>query len=307
MPATLVHLVGVERLALASQGLPTPLAKALVEDLEYARLGAVLLDLPWYGSAGAELARVAFGHAAPIPARYELFHRAPVEVGLRMSEIVSRGALVGREAGLAFVVGYFTHLALERRLVPLVIARLGVSIPVDDAGFHALRGVEWVQSLLWIRETFGHDPMGTEEISQRFRVVKRRGLPVRGLGKGMFLLLETAYRDVLGEAPTKGEVDAWLRGLWLHGRILGSSIGKRITLPDEVPQATYSLYRGEGIDLSHAIEQALDEAKTCAARVYDLIDRGDFRQETKAAFRLSYPEPGIEVGGGVVAPSLTEP
>jgi hypothetical protein len=305
----------MERLAAAPQGLPASLAKALVEDLEYARLGAALLDLPWYGNPGAELARVAFGHAAPLPPRHELLRRAPVAVGLRLSEIVSRGALVGREPGLAFVAGYFTHLAMERRVVPLVLQRLGIQGTLRAPEHHALRGVEWVQALLWLRETLGHDPMGTEEITQRFRVVKRRGFPVRGLGKGMFLLIETAYLDVLGETPTKAEVDAWVRGMWIHGRILGSSIGKRISLPEDVPHATSSLYRGEGIDLAHAIEVALDDARACLVEVVERIEHNDFREETTAAFLRTFPEESAQVEGEaaetavapVPAPSLPEP
>lgn len=295
MPAMIVHLVGVERLALAPGILPPAVAKALHEDLEYARLGAALLDLPWYGGAGAELARVAFGHKAPLPEALPLLHRAPLEVGLRFAEVVSRGALVGREAGLAFLTGYFTHLALEEALTPATMRLLELEAPLDADGIHAMRGVEWVQSLLWLRDTLGYDPMGTKEIAQRFRVVKRRGFPVRGLGKGMYLLLATAYGDVLGEAPAKVEVDRWIRGFWTHGRILGSSLGKRFSLPVEVPQASVRLYRSEAIDVAEVIEGALDRARDTVTRLYGLFDASDFSDEAKQRFVGEFAEPGFHL------------
>ena len=47
----------------------------------------------------------------------QLFHiRAPVLLGLKMAELVSLGALVGTDAGHAFVAGYFTHLVIDRAL-----------------------------------------------------------------------------------------------------------------------------------------------------------------------------------------------
>ncbi len=271
MPATIVHLVGVERLALAPAGLPGPVAKAVMEDLEYARLGAALLDLPWYHRVGSELARMAFGYAAPIPPALELLHAAPIQVGLRLGETVARGALVGTEAGLAFLAGYFLHLSLERSLAAPMRALLGEERPGDRAAVHTRRGVEWVQSLLWLRETLGYDPLGTPEIARRFRVVKRKGYPARGLGKGIYLLLRTAYEDVLDRAPPKAEVDAWVRGLWLHGRLLGSSLGRSLSLPETVPEGTWALYRSDERDIAGAIEEGIDQARVSISRLYELM------------------------------------
>lgn len=271
MPATIVHLVGVERLALAPAGLPAPVAKAVMEDLEYARLGAALLDLPWYRGVGPELARTALGYAAPVPSALELLHAAPIQVGLRMGEAVARGALVGTEAGLALLAGYFLHLSLERSLAAPMQALLGEARLDDRAALHMRRGVEWVQSLLWLRETLGYDPLGTPEIARRFRVVKRRGYPVRGLGRGIFLLLRTAYEDVLDRAPQKSEVDAWVRGLWLHGRLLGSSLGRSLSLPETVPEGTWALYRSDERDIAGAIEEGIDQARVSISRLYELM------------------------------------
>lgn len=271
MPETIVHLVGVERLALAPAGLPAPVAKALVEDLEYARLGAAWLDLPWYRSVAGELARITLGYAAPTPPALELLHTEPIRVGLRLGETVARGALVGTEAGLALVAGYFLHLSLDRSLAGPMARLLGEADAGDRGALHARRGVEWVQSLLWLRETLGYDPLGTPEISRRYQVVKRKGFPARGLGRGIYLLLRTAYLDVVGEAPRKSEVDSWVRGLWLHGRILGSAFGRSLSLPETVPEATWASYRSDGLDVAEAIEEGIDQARVSISRLYELM------------------------------------
>lgn len=302
MPATIVHLVGVERLALAPAGLPGPVAKALVEDLEYARLGAALLDLPWYRSVGAELARIMVGHAAPVPHALELLHAAPIQVGLRLAEAVARGALVGTEPGLALLTGYFLHLSLDRSLAGPMEALVGPTRSHDRAALRTRRGIEWVQSLLWLRETLGYDPLGTPEIARRFRVVKRKGYPVRGLGRGIYLLLRTAYEDVLDDAPSKAEVDSWVRGLWLYGRILGSSLGRSLSLPETVPEATWSLYRSDSRDIAGAIEEGIDQARVSLSRLYELM-QGEPSLVNSDRFFLEVFSPSDEQPRGEAVPT----
>jgi len=283
LPATIVYLVGVERLALAPGGLPAPVARALVEDLEYARLGAAWFDLPWYGNVAGELARILLGWNVPPEPALELLRAAPVRVGLRLAEAVTRGALVGTEAGLALVAGYFLHLCFDRSLERTMQKLLGDEAR-DPGGLPARRGVEWVQALLWLRETLGYDPLGTPEIRRRFQVVKRRGYPARGLGRGIHLLLSTAYLDVVGRAPEKSEVDSWVRGLWLYGRILGSAPGRLLALPETVPEATWACYRGDGVDVAEAIEEGMDQARACISRLYELMQTELALVEAEAMF-----------------------
>jgi len=283
LPATIVYLVGVERLALAPGGLPAPVARALVEDLEYARLGAAWLDLPWYGNFAGELARILLGWNASPPRALDLLRAAPVHVGLRLAEAVMRGALVGTEAGLALVAGYFLHLCFDRSLGRMMTTILGGDAR-DPGALQARRGVEWVQAQLWLRETLGYDPLGTPEIARRFQVVKRRGFPARGLGRGIHLLLRTAYLDVVGQAPRKAEVDSWVRGLWLYGRVLGSALGKTLSLPESVPEATWSSYRGDGVDVAEAIEEGVDLARVHIARLYELMRGEHSLVEAEAVF-----------------------
>lgn len=115
MPAIFTHLTAVERLAAHVNTLPAEFTRALGEDLEYARFGAALSELPWFGRMSLGL-DAWLGKGTP-PHFASLFStRAPVAFGLKAAELVSNGALVGVEAGLAFLAGYVTQVAVARAL-----------------------------------------------------------------------------------------------------------------------------------------------------------------------------------------------
>ena len=108
MSALLTHLTAVERLAAHVNALPAEFAQALGEDLEYARFGAALPELPRFGGMiqGVDtwLARGHRPHFTELMAA-----RAPVHFGLKAAELVANGALIGVDAGLAWLAGYFTQ------------------------------------------------------------------------------------------------------------------------------------------------------------------------------------------------------
>jgi hypothetical protein len=291
VPATVLHLVAVERLARDPRGLPADVARALAEDLEYARFGAALPDLPYYGHLGGELASLVFGRAPGMPPFARLLHTAaPVAVGLKMAELVSRGALVGREPGIAAVIGYFTHLALDRQLHPIVETLLERWRRAGETVSTAHRRIEWVEALFWLRETLGRELVGTSDFSARCRVLKRRGLPVRGIGRGLYELVRSACADVLGPAPSKADLDTWVRGLYVYGKVMGSPLGRRAALPRDASQEYRTLYRGERLDVGAAIETALDRARSYGAKVGALIARGDFSPRARGRFLAELPE-----------------
>ena len=113
MPSLLTHLTAVERLSAHATALPPEFVKALGEDLEYARFGAALPELPWFG--GWKLGFEAWFQRGELP-RFtrSIVERNPVAFGLKAAELVSNGALVGTEAGLAFVAGYFAQVCVRR-------------------------------------------------------------------------------------------------------------------------------------------------------------------------------------------------
>src|SRR4051812_19160156 len=112
MPALLLHLTAIERLAIEPGELPLPWARALTEDLPYARFGAALADLSRF-QAGVGLGLFRLAPPGPFT---EKVHEAWLPFGLKLAELVATGALVGREAGRAVVAGYFTHACVDLSL-----------------------------------------------------------------------------------------------------------------------------------------------------------------------------------------------
>jgi hypothetical protein len=294
MPALLLHLAAVERLTADSRSLPPAIARALDEDLEYARLGAVLLDLPRFDGLSGALREPLRPAAAPT--RYaQLFHlRAPVAFGLKVAELVSLGALVGAEAGLAFVSGYFCHLALDRALQPLE-DRLAVAHRLPgESPWQARSRVQWTQALLYLRELHGEDLVGSPALAHRFQVSKRGGIPFGGMGGGLYEIVRLASRDVLGEAPDKREVDGWVRGLYLYGRVLSSPLGRSRALPAWSNLSALELYRSSELDVAKEIDAALGEARRVLGRVSEYMARRSFTRRARARFLEDVPEAALQ-------------
>ena len=291
MPATVDRLVAVERLATAPGDLPAEVARALAEDLEYARFGAALLDLPYYGALGREALRLALGEGPAVPPFARLLHgSSPVAFGLKLAELVARGALVGREPGVAVVTGYFVHLMLDRALAPLEELLVPSYRRPGEAAGAAQRRLEWAQAMLWIRDATGKDLLGTPDFAARCRVVKRRGLPVRGIGRGLYELVRTACADVHGPAPAKRELDGWVRGLYLFGQALSTPLARRLAPFPEGGAEASRIYRGEGVDVPNTIATALERARAAASRLGAMIARGDFGPRAKGRFLAEVPE-----------------
>lgn len=290
MPSLLLHAAAIEQLARSGQGLPGEMARALEEDLEYARLGAFLPDLPWYGGMRVGLSLLWPRQEEPRFSR--IFHdRAPVTMGLKMAELVSLGALVGSEAGLAFVCGYFTHLCLDRVLHPLAESLAARHRQLREAPTRAHRRIEWMQALFYLQEQYGRDPAGDPEIRAHLRVLKRHH-PARGVGRGLYEVLRLSAQESLGEAPSKAEVDRWVRGLYLFGWLLSSPLGRTHGIPTFSGLTRHELYQG-AVDFAGEVERALDLTRQVLVRLGDYMERRIFTPRSRARFLASFPEGGV--------------
>ena len=284
MPALLSSLTAVERLAAHASALPPEFARALGEDLEYARFGAALPELPWFGGWSHGL-QAWFGRGeAPVFAR--LFReRAPVAFGLKAAELVANGALVGTDAGLAFLAGHFTQLAVVRSLEPSV-QRLSVMHRQPKETVAAARGrIEWVQSLFLMQELHGSTLVGTSAVRSKLQIRKDSG--PKGIGRGLYELIRVASHEAVGETPTKLEVDGWMRGLYLFSLALGSPLGKLKGMNGAAPR---ELYRGPDVDVWSAVEGALDTTRKALGVLGGLIRRNSFTPRSRAKVLELFPE-----------------
>lgn len=301
MSLLLLHLTSVEQLAqgAARAGLPGELERALQEDRPYARFGAVLADLPRCAGLGALDPRLPVRlrqwRASAQSPFLRLFHeRAPVQLGLKLAELVASGALVGQGAGLALLAGYFAHLCLERTLAPALAERV-VQARREGANAHEARAhIVRVQALLYLRESEGLAP-GDAALRERFQVSKSEGLPLRGVGRGIYELVRTASHEVLQTAPTKAQLDEWVRGLYLRGRLLGSGLGRTYALPAGPHPEARELYRGPHVDFALEVARAHELTHVVLERLWVYMARASFTPRARQRFLAELPEGGLAI------------
>jgi hypothetical protein len=287
VPALLLHLGAVEELAGAPDLLSPPLARALTEDLEYARLGTALLDLPRYEGVRGGLQLL---WPPPSPSPYAaLFHqRAPVAMGLKFAELVANGALVGNEAGLAFASGYFCHLALDRVLGPVATRLAQRHRLARESLEEARRRVEWTQVLFYQEHRHGRPLLGDSQIRRSFRLGKRP-LPTAGVGRGLYELIRLGAEEALQQAPEKRQVDRWVRGAFLHGLVLSTPLAA----PSRNVMTKLSrreLFQGEDVDVPARMQEALASARKVLERLHAFISRGLFSRRARERFLSDFPE-----------------
>lgn len=289
MPTLLLHLTAIERLAANPGDLPVDLVHALSEDLPYARFGAVLPDLPIYDGLRGGLSLLLPERDMPLFAR--LYHeRAPVGFGLKMAELVATGALVGTEPGLALLAGYFTHLCLDRALHPEVDMLVVRHRRRGERALDAHRQIEWAQTLFYLRELHGVDLVGSPRLREKFQVVKSAGFPFRGIGRGIYELVRLASQERVGQAPTKAEVDGWVRGMYLSGMMLSTPVGRMRALPAFSQLSFHELYRHDGFDFTLEVERALEQSRVVLRRLLTYMARGTFTPRTRSRFLEEFPE-----------------
>lgn len=293
MSALLLHLTATERLAADARKLPHEMAKALHEDLEYARFGAALPDLPRFGGLRGTLQP--FGWRGDVPHFARLLHGyAPVAMGLKMAELVAMGALVGKEPGLAFVCGYFAHLCLDRVLHPLVETLALRHRQPEESTEQAHARIDWLHALFFLRDLHGRDMIGNPYLRSKFQVTKRSGPPARGVGRGLYELIRLAAHETLQDAPTKAELDRWVRGLYLYGVMLSSPLGRLRRLPSYSNLTYRELYQGPDVDVPAAIDRAQAMTRDVLERLTSVMHRTHFTARVRARFFDEFPEGSVD-------------
>ncbi|MFP2907505.1 hypothetical protein ACLESD_21140 [Pyxidicoccus sp. 3LFB2] len=292
MPTLLMHLTAIERMAANPGDLPVDWVRALAEDLPYARFGAALPDLPLCEGVRGGLS--AFLPERELPPFARLYHeRAPVGFGLKMAELVATGAAGGNEAGLALAGGLLhAPCGMDRRgLYP----RGGPDWCSGTAGRgerarDAHREIEWAQTLFYLRELHGVDLLGTPRLREKCQVVKSPGFPWRGIGRGIYELVRLSSQERVGQAPSKADVDGWVRGLYISGLFLSSPMGRARALPAYAHLSFQELYRNDAFDYSAEVEGALESARGVLRRLHGYMARGTFTPRTRARFLEVFPE-----------------
>jgi hypothetical protein len=272
-------LTAVERLAAHASALPADFGRALGEDLEYGRFGAALAELPQFGGWAMGLNQLVL---FPKRTRFSTLFReaAPVSFGLKAAELVANGALVGTEAGLAFVAGWFTQVCVARALEPLERALSMRHHGVDETVEAARLRIEWVQSLFLMQELHGNELLGSPLVRSKLQL--RKANTPKGIGRGLYELIRVASQEALEEAPSKSTVDGWMRGLFVFSLAVGTPAGRLKALHESSRPELRELYRSSGVDVWPAVEAGLQNTRAVLAALSSMIRRGNFSSRAKA-------------------------
>ncbi len=229
MPAEGIHLTAL-REALASPRIDPAVRRRVVRREDHARLGALLVDLPYFDRYVEEVVRYALHITArPSPWGAELHEGGAIG----LLEGVLAVARDRRDEALgAVALGLASHLAIDRALHPLINA-LARANPVGADLGSAHREVEKFQSIVFHERYHGQDLMGRAGMREYLAIHVARRLDEPVLGDA---ILE-AYTRAFGRAPSRRALIGFGRGYDAHTRLLASPIGRRIAPPAEKARA----------------------------------------------------------------------
>ena len=229
MPAEGIHLTAL-REALMSPALDASVRRRVLRRDDAARLGALLVDLPYFHRFAGEVVRYVLGvPARPSPWGAALHEGAAIDLLTAVLRVARHSS---DETFGAIALGLASHLAMDRALHPLINA-LARKNPVGRDHGSAHREVEKFQSICFHERYFGRDLMGTPAIQHYLHIHLVSALDDEALARP----LREAFEAATGRPMSGRELIGFGRGYRQHTRLLGSAIGKRIAPEAEKERA----------------------------------------------------------------------
>jgi len=244
VPAEAIHL---SALADTRAGADGAIARLLTVHDREARLGAVLIDLPYFERFPVELVRYVARRPPRASAWGDRLHRAaPARVGL---ELLRMARASRRDSWIALALGYLSHVAVDGALHPLVnrLARARAATRGSTDGAEH-REVEKFQSILFHERRFGRDLMGSEPLVRYIDVGAGELLADEELRRA----LDGVLRAATGESPREGRWRAWAAGYRQYTRVLGSPLGKLPAPPAAKARERAALYEDVAFEREYA-------------------------------------------------------
>lgn len=248
MPAEGIHLTAL-REATASPRIDPAIRARLVRRDDAARLGAILVDLPYFDRYASEVVRYLAGASArPSPWGAQLHDGGALALLEALIDVARRER---DDTIAAIALGLASHCVIDRALHPLInaLARRHAPGATHDASH---REVEKFQSICFHERYLGRDAMGTPELTSYLRIGLASGLHGR-----LATLLVEAWRRALGSAPEPDELVGFARGYRIHARLLGTPLGKRIAPPAAKDEARPRYLHGAWGNFPALLEQAI--------------------------------------------------
>jgi hypothetical protein len=228
MPAPQFHLSFANTIADAP-GVTDELRAACASEPQYARLGAIFHDLPYYGNMLVETIRYGLrGAALDEPWAYRMHSVRPDRFVASYLRAAATTPSLTRAEQLALVGGLLSHCALDLTLHPLVnycarrdVARFGG----HESVHHRL--AEKYHALFFHLEALGDDPIGTPTIREWTRVTREGSMVRARVEEPLVVFMRDAYRGAYGGAPDGRTWAGWVRSFQHFGALVSTPMALR--------------------------------------------------------------------------------
>lgn len=290
MADTLLQLTACEHIS-KSPHLYPEIAAALTSDLASAKLGVVFADLPYYQDLMQSGLRLVLGKRPVMRHWGQVFHtHRPTTLGLAFAELTQTDAeYVNKPWALAFVAGYFTHLAVDRVLNALSRRVVSENVPTGAEISNFKIFCAHYQSVFFHRELLGHDLIGTKDVrglAACFR--EKRGV----IDDETQLFLHKACLKAFAQVPDEGEMQTWAAGFQTYSSLLSLSLLKfyRLGENESGQGLLHSFYRNDFFDFSAYFDRAIELAVDYVNTAYAYLKNGDFCAGSREEFFELVPD-----------------
>lgn len=303
MPTTMVHTTFIEELGREDR-IEASLRSTIARHPEQARLGAIFPDLQYYENFFRLLTRYLLKLPLPFSPWSYLFHaKAPATLGRTFLEVLKKEPVKENlEPKLAFIAGYFSHLALDTMLHPPVwtlTQREGHS-DLHAKEIHTI--CERYQGLFYHQQIYGYDITGSSFLREKMRL-----LPAghRRLDGALYHLFQKACLEVFSRYPSQRQFHNWIRGIQLYARILSTPLGKVEGLRGRESSLRHRYFENETFSFLEHYQKANEVAIVYLNAAYRYWQEEEIFEEIRRGFLeqipnvdLSYPLVGDRIPGG---------
>jgi hypothetical protein len=288
MPAEGIHITAF-REASTSSRLPGEARRAVMRHEDAGRLGAVVLDLPYFDRYAEEVVR----YATRLRPRHSpwgaiVHEEAAVPITLALASAAQRERSL--ELGV-LALGTASHASIDRVMHPLVnaLARRHAGGRDHDA---AHREVEKFQSICFHEAYFGRDRMGTDGIVRLVRVPFTELFAKPHVARAV----AGAYASAVSGGPAAADLARMGSGYEQHARLIGSPIGKLVASERDKERARPMFLHGSWGSFDDVLQQAIDGSVSVLERTWALVTAED-REQSSRRLELEQVLPGGTIDG----------
>jgi hypothetical protein len=193
---------------------------------------------------------------------------------------------------LAFVAGYFSHLALDRVLNALIQRLVREHLGDNQDHMELQYNCEHFQSLFFHREFFGEDILGTAKGYELCNILSQKG---KRFEESLILFCIKGCLKAFGKAPSRRELKRWRGGFCRFSALRNKSfkIDKRIISGKTGQKIAHTFYRNDFFDFVDYYSRALELSVEYINNIFDYMRGGNYSSAAREEFTEMVPEMDI--------------